>query len=95
MPRPAKHAQDPDYRKLCGLFLMAQASHGLLRYQAALLILVILGLGVVLVIAGVIFAAVFSDKRTRRTAALAVLDRILRWKRLLSWSPGHGAGRDT
>jgi hypothetical protein len=31
-------------------------------------------------VAVVILAAVFSDKPARRRAALAVLDRILRWK---------------
>ena len=60
---------------------MAQVSNGLpglLRNQA---VLVILGLVIVLVIGGVIFPAVWSSKKTRRTAALDVLDRILRWKR--------------
>ena len=53
---------------------MAQVSNGLLRNQIAL---VILGL----VIGGVIFPAVWSAKQARRTAALAVLDRLLRWRR--------------
>ena len=49
-----------------------------LRNHAALLIL---GLVIVFVIGGVIFPAVWSRKKTRRTAALDVLDRILRWRR--------------
>jgi hypothetical protein len=60
---------------------IAQVNNGfseLLRSQAALLIL---GLIVVLVAGGVIFPAVWSSKKTRRTAALDVLDRILRWRR--------------
>jgi hypothetical protein len=67
-------------RKLCELAMMAQVSNGisgLARNQAVLLIL---GLVIVL-IGGVIFPAVWSSKRARRTAALAVLDRILRWRR--------------
>ena len=51
---------------------------GLLNNQAVLVIIVLV---IVLVIGGVIFPAVWSRKRTRRTAALAVLDRLLRWKR--------------
>ena len=60
---------------------MAQVSNnlsGLLRNQAVLLIL---GLVIVAMIGGVIFPAVWSGKKTRRTAALDVLDRLLRWKR--------------
>jgi hypothetical protein len=57
---------------------LAQVSNGLVRNQAVLLIV---GLVIVLVIGGVIFPAVWSSKRTRRTAALNVLDRILRWRR--------------
>lgn len=78
MPRPAKRAQNPDYRQICGLSVMAQVSHGLMRNQAALLIL---GLVVILVIGVVIIPAVWSSKKTRRTAALDVLDSILRWRR--------------
>ncbi len=61
--------------------MMAQVSKhlpGLLGNQAVLLVLVLL---IVLVIGGVLFPAVWSRKRTRRTAALDVLDRLLRWKR--------------
>lgn len=61
--------------------MLAQFSNGLsglLRSQAAL---VILGVLLVLVIVGVIFPAVWSSKKTRGTAALDVLDRILRWRR--------------
>jgi len=65
---------------------------GLVRNQAVLVILILV---IVLVIGGVIFPAVWSRKKTRRTAALDVLDRILRWRRLLSWRPGHAAGPGT
>ena len=68
-------------RQLYELSMMAQVSNGfsgLLRNQAVLLIL---SLVIVLVIGGVIFPAVGSGQRTRRAAALDVLDRILRCKR--------------
>ena len=58
--------------------MMAQVSNGLLREPggAADPRLII-----VLVIGGAIFPAVWSRRRTRRTAALDVLDRLLRWRR--------------
>jgi hypothetical protein len=68
-------------RQFYELSMMAQVSNslpGLLRNQAVLLILALV---IVLVIAGVIFPAVWSGKKTRRTAALDVLDRLLRWRR--------------
>ena len=68
-------------RRIYELSVMAQVSKdlpGLLGNQAVLLIL---GLLIILVIGGVIFPAVWSRKRTRRTAALDVIDRLLRWKR--------------
>lgn len=68
-------------RPIYELSMMAQVSNslpGLLNNQAVLVIIVLV---IVLVIGGVIFPAVWSRKRTRRTAALAVLDRLLRWKR--------------
>jgi hypothetical protein len=61
--------------------VIAQASRDipdLLSNQAALMIL---GLVVVLAASGVIMPAVWSSKKTRRTAALDVLDRLLRWRR--------------
>jgi hypothetical protein len=57
--------------------VISQVSN-VLRNHGALLIL---GLVVALVIGGVILPAVWSRKTTRRTAALHVLDRILRWRR--------------
>ena len=68
-------------RQLYGLSVMAQVSNslpGLLRNHAMLLILVLV---IVMVTGGVIFPAVWSGKKTRLTAALDVLDRILRWRR--------------
>ncbi len=68
-------------RRIYGLSMMAQVSKDLpelLRNQAVLLVLVLL---VLLVMGGVILPAVWSRRRTRRTAALDVLDRILRWRR--------------
>jgi hypothetical protein len=65
-------------RRIYELTMMAQVSNGLARNQVVLLIL---GLLLVLVIGGVIFPAVWSSKKTRRTAALDVLDRLLRWRR--------------
>ncbi len=68
-------------RRIYELSMMSQVSNslpGLLRNQAVLVILVLV---IVLVMGGVILPAVWSGKRTRRTAALDVLDRILRWKR--------------
>jgi hypothetical protein len=58
--------------------VVAQVSGNLLRNQA---VLVILGLVIIVVIGGVVLPAVWSGKKTRRSAALDVLDRILRWKR--------------
>ena len=68
-------------RQVYRLSVIAQASRDipdLLRNQAVLVILILV---IVLVIGGVIFPAVWSSKKTRRTAALDVLDRLLRWKR--------------
>ena len=57
--------------------MISQVSN-VLRNHGALLIL---GLVVALVVGRVIFPTVWSRKKTRRTAALDVLDRLLRWKR--------------
>lgn len=68
-------------RRVHDLTLMAQVSRdipGLMRNQAALLILVLV---IILVTGGVVWPAVWSSKKTRRTAALDVLDRLLRWRR--------------
>ena len=65
-------------RKFCELSMMAQVSNGLMRNQAVLLIV---GLVIILVIGGVVLPAVWSGKKARRTAALDVLDRVLRWRR--------------
>jgi hypothetical protein len=68
-------------RQVYRLSAIAQASRDipdLLRNQAVLVILILV---IVLVIGGVIFPAVWSSKKTRRTAALDVLDRLLRWRR--------------
>lgn len=74
------HGEVAGSRRIYELSVMAQVSKdlpGLLGNQAVLLIL---GLLIVLVTGGVIFPAVWSRKRTRRSAALDVLDRLLRWK---------------
>ena len=42
--------------------------------------LVVLGILAILVMVLVILPAVWSEKPTRRKAALAVLDRLLRWR---------------
>ena len=68
-------------RQFYRLSAIALVSHGLLRNQAVLLIV---GLVTILVIGGVVLPAVWSGKKARRTAALDVLDRILRWRRLFS-----------
>jgi hypothetical protein len=65
-------------RQLYELSLISQVSNGLVRNQAVLLIV---GLVIILVIGGVVLPAVWSGKKARRTAALDVLDRILRWRR--------------
>lgn len=64
-------------RQLYEVSVISQVSN-VLRNHGALLIL---GLVVALVIGGVIYPAVWSRKKTRRTAALDVLDRFLRWRR--------------
>lgn len=69
------------FRRIYELSMMSQVSSGLsglLRNEA---VLVIVGLVVFLVIGGVVLPAVWSRKKTRRTAALDVLDRLVRWKR--------------
>ena len=64
-------------RQLYELSAVSQVSN-VLRNHGALLIL---GLVVAFVIGGVVLPAVWSGKKARRTAALDVLDRILRWRR--------------
>jgi hypothetical protein len=64
-------------RQLCKLSMMAQVSSVLKNHEALLILLLV----IVLVAGGVIFPAVWSGKTTRRTAALDVLDRLLRWRR--------------
>jgi hypothetical protein len=68
-------------RRVYDLTLMAQVSRdipGLMRNQAMLLITILV---IILVTGGVVLPAVWSSKKTRRTAALDVLDRLLRWRR--------------
>jgi hypothetical protein len=65
-------------RHLYELSVISQVSNDLMRNQAVLLIV---GLVIILVIGGVVLPAVWSGKKARRTAALDVLDRILRWRR--------------
>lgn len=68
-------------RQVYRFSVIAQVSRdipSLLRDQAALLIIVLV---IVLVTGGVVLPAVWSSKKTRRTAALDVLDRLLRWRR--------------
>ena len=68
-------------RPVATLPVIAQVSRGvpeLLKSQTALLVLALL---IVLLVGGVIFPAVWSRDRARRTAALKVLDRLLRWRR--------------
>jgi hypothetical protein len=67
-------------RQVYELSAVSQVSN-VLRNHGALLIL---GLVVAFVIGGVVLPAVWSGKKARRTAALDVLDRILRWRRLFS-----------
>jgi hypothetical protein len=68
-------------RQLYELSMMAQVSNGISGVPRNQVVLLIIGLVIILVIGGVIFPAVWSSKKTRRTAALDVLDRILRWRR--------------
>jgi hypothetical protein len=72
------NSEAPGSRQLYELSMMAQTGNSLLRNQVAL---VILGVLAVLVIGGVVLPAVWSRRKTRRTAALDVLDRLLRWRR--------------
>lgn len=65
--------------------MITQVRSGLARNQA---LLVIVALVIIRVMVGVIFPALWSGKKTRRTAALDVLDCIVRWRRLTP------AGRD-
>jgi hypothetical protein len=60
---------------------MTQVNNDLTELLKNQVVLLVIGLVILLVIGGVILPAVWSSKRTRRIAALAVLDRLLRWKR--------------
>jgi hypothetical protein len=73
----AENTEAGGCRQFYELAVVSQVSNALRSHGA----LLILGLVVVLVIGGVVLPAVWSRKKTRRTAALDVLDRILRWKR--------------
>ena len=64
-------------RQLFELSVMSHVSGVLGNYG----VLAVLALVLVLMITGVIFPAIWSDKEARRTAALDVLDRLLRWRR--------------
>jgi hypothetical protein len=58
-------------------FAQASTVSKILSNQDAL---VVLGILAILVIVLVVLPAVWSEKPTRRKAALAVLDRLLRWR---------------
>ena len=65
-------------RRLCQLAIVAQAgpavrADGYVALAVAAVLLVVL-------VGGVVLPAVWSAKPTRRKAALAVLDRIIRWR---------------
>ena len=62
----------------CGLLVEARPAVAKIGGSTELIVAVVI-LAAVLV-AVVVLAAVFSTKPARRRAALAVLDRILRWK---------------
>ena len=68
-------------RQLYELSAVSQVSNVLRNHGALLIIGLVIALVIALVIGGVIFPAVWSRRKTRRTAALDVLDRILRWRR--------------
>lgn len=62
----------------CALIAAARPDLAKISGDAVLLLPLVLLAGLVLAV--VVLAAVFSDKPARRRAALAVLDRLLRWK---------------
>jgi hypothetical protein len=75
------NSEGGSFRRIYELSMMSQVSSGLsglLRNEA---VLIIVGMVIFLVIGGVVLPAVWSRKKTRRTAALDVLDRLVRWKR--------------
>jgi hypothetical protein len=65
-------------RRFCALALVAQAGPAVKADGgAALAVAAVL---LVVLVAGVVLPAVWSVKPARRRAALAVLDRLVRWK---------------
>ena len=68
-------------RRACQFALVAVVKPAITETGSGLVLAAVVILAVVLlVVAVVVLAAVFSGKPARRRAALAVLDRILRWK---------------
>jgi hypothetical protein len=64
-------------RQLFELSMMSHVS-GVLGYHG---VLTLIALVLILIIVGVVFPAIWSGNKARRSAALAVLDRLLRWRR--------------
>jgi hypothetical protein len=65
-------------RRFCQLALVAQAAPAVKADGTA--VLAVAGLLLIVLLVGVVLPAVWSVKPARRKAALAVLDRLLRWK---------------
>jgi hypothetical protein len=63
------------------LAVTVQISFGQLGLLTNPAVLIIIGVVFAAVFVGVVLPAVWSRKKTRRTSALDVLDRILPWKR--------------
>jgi hypothetical protein len=64
-------------RRLGQLALVAPVAPAIKEDGAAMLAVAVL---IVVLVAGVAWTAIWSAKPSRRKAALAVLDRLLRWK---------------
>jgi hypothetical protein len=68
-------------RQVCRFSASAQISEGISGIARNPLAVAATVLLLVLIIGGVLFPAIWSRKEERRTAALAVLDRLLPWRR--------------
>jgi hypothetical protein len=67
-------------RRVCQFGLLAEAGPTIAKIGGGTELMAALVILAAVLTAAVVLAAVFSTKPARRRAALAVLDRILRWK---------------
>jgi hypothetical protein len=76
----ARALAGPSANRLGQLALLAQAKTAINKIAGGQWTLALVVLIAVLLIVGVLWPAIWSQKPSRRKAALAVLDRLLRWR---------------